>query len=110
MNSLAILRYHVSGAIARGEKEPIVEQLTMRVTDPMLDEMRDLLAEAFPDVDKFDREAAIWWFANDWHTGQWSNLYSALSISPYHPSPMETGPRDVARDCYDVLVQEYRHL
>jgi len=40
---------------------------------------------------KFDIEAAIYWFANHWHGGQWSNLYSALSTSPYNPGRLCTG-------------------
>ena len=37
-----------------------------------------------------DCEVAIYWFANDWHGGQWTNLYSALSTSIYKPSPFGT--------------------
>ncbi len=75
--------------------------------DPTLGEMRDLLGSRCSDMDEFDREAAIYWFANDHHGGQWSNLYSALSMSPYHPGPLENGPRDEAAYCFDVLVKEY---
>ena len=36
----------------------------------------------------FDREAAMYWFASDWHGGQWTNLYSVLSTSEYSPGLM----------------------
>jgi hypothetical protein len=31
--------------------------------DPTLDEMRQALVKAIPDIEEFDREAAIYWFA-----------------------------------------------
>lgn len=37
------------------------------------------------------REAAIFWFAYSHHGGQWSNLYSVLSTSPYRPGRLESG-------------------
>ena len=51
------------------------------LTDPTRDEMLTALAGA----DEFEVEAAIYWFAADWHGGQSSNLYSALSTSRYRP-------------------------
>jgi hypothetical protein len=51
--------------------------------------------EAMPfanEFDEIDREGAIYWFAADYHSGQWSNLYEALSTSPYSPGPIERGP------------------
>jgi hypothetical protein len=57
--------------------------------------------------DEFDMEAAIYWLAADYHGGQGSNLYSALSQSPYTPSPLENGPRDGAKELYDTLRGEF---
>lgn len=37
---------------------------------------------------RMDIEAAAWFLAAHWHGGQWSNLYSALSLSPFDPGPM----------------------
>jgi len=37
-----------------------------------------------------EAEIAIYWFANDYHGGQWDDLYSILSTSPYTPGPMMT--------------------
>ena len=50
----------------------------------------DLGSDAGPAWD-FSVACAIYWFANDWHGGQGSNLYSALSTSKYRPSRSECG-------------------
>lgn len=61
--------------------------------DPTRAEMLAFLAGLYEgEASDFDREEAIYWFANDWHGGQWSNLYSALSTSPYRPGPISNGP------------------
>ncbi len=59
--------------------------------------------------DEFDREEAIYWFANHWHGGQWSNLYSVLSTSPYSPGPIATGPsqESMAADLYAHLESTF---
>ena len=75
------------------------------LSDPTRDEMLTALAQSR--ADEFDIEAAIYWFANDWHGGQWSNLYSALSTSPYRPALSESGCPDEAMDCYDVLMSSF---
>jgi hypothetical protein len=75
--------------------------------DPTLDEMRALLTAQCPYADEIDREAAIYWFANHWHAGQWSNLYEGLCQSPYHPGPMESGPDEIAQDCYEELCFQF---
>jgi hypothetical protein len=64
--------------------------------DPTRDEMLELLnGLAFADeFDDFAREEAIYWFARDYHGGQWTNLYRALCASPFHPGPIGTGPED----------------
>jgi len=46
------------------------------------------------EADEFDMEEAIYWFANDYHGGQSSNLYSALSTSEYRPGRMSNGPEE----------------
>jgi hypothetical protein len=61
--------------------------------DPTRNEMLTFLCGFYPyEADQFDREEAMYWFAANWHGGQSSNLYSALSTSPYHPSPLSNGP------------------
>jgi hypothetical protein len=54
---------------------------------------------------RFDFEEAIYWFASDYHGGQWSNLYAALCQSDYTPSQLSR----VASNpfFYDMLVAEY---
>ena len=41
-----------------------------------------------PEEWKYDAEIAIYYFANDYHDGQNSELYSILSTSPYSPGPL----------------------
>lgn len=59
----------------------------------------------------FSVECAIWWFANDYHEGQWSELYSILSTSQYRPSPLSRSIEDEddpdARMVYQALVERY---
>jgi hypothetical protein len=43
---------------------------------------------------RFDIEEAAYWIAADYHGGQWSSLYSALSTSPYSPGPGECSLAD----------------
>lgn len=60
--------------------------------------------------DEFDLESAVYWFASDYHTGQWSNLYRALSSSPYTPSPLAKGidsESELAQEIYFFLVREF---
>lgn len=80
----------------------------MTCADPTRDEMlaylSSIAASSFDDV---DIEAAIYWFAANWHSGQWSNLYAALSASPYHPGLCERGPDDTAQILYDELEARY---
>jgi hypothetical protein len=54
---------------------------------------------------RFDIEEAIYWFAADYHGGQWSNLYEALCASEYNPGMCARGPSDAF--FYDMLVAEY---
>ena len=65
------------------------------------------------EVDEFDIEAAIYWFASDYHSGQWSELYSILSTSEYRPGRMEIWVADageMAAMAYDVLKDNFGTL
>ncbi len=80
------------------------------ILDPDADEMRDHLLKTFeglidPEESEFEVEEAIYWFANDFHGGQGSNLYSALSTSEYSPGLIASGPEDTFM--YDELVAEF---
>jgi hypothetical protein len=74
-------------------------------------EMKDLLKKEFgSDADDFDIEAAIYWYANDNHEGQASDLYSILSTSKFHPSPLHNSAKDegeLAGDMYKALTKKY---
>jgi hypothetical protein len=51
---------------------------------------------------EFEIECAAYWISADYHTGQTSELYSALSTSPYSPGALESGPEpgSIAEELY----------
>ena len=77
--------------------------------DPTYREMFDYLAGNAGGEDdiRFDIEEAIYWFAADYHGGQGSNLYSALSTSEFSPGMNARRPYAGAKLLYDILVAEY---
>jgi hypothetical protein len=88
------------------------EMETSHVTDdPSKEEMQEFLRTKYHTEDDSDIEAAIYWFANDYHGGQNSNLYSALSTSEFRPGPMHKGIEDeeseLASMMYQDLVNKY---
>lgn len=60
------------------------------------------------EFDQFDVEEAIYWFAADWHGGQWSNLYSVLSTSEFRPGPLANGPDETAAMIYEHLEEHFK--
>lgn len=79
--------------------------------DPTHEEMTEFLATQTCGEDMSDDiEIAIYWFAMYWHSGQSSNLYSALSTSPYHPG-MDgrlEGESDTVQHMFDALEAEFK--
>lgn len=56
----------------------------------------------------FEIAEATYWFASDYHGGQNSNLYAALSSNPFRPGPLASGPAEgLASMFYDTLVMEF---
>ncbi len=69
--------------------------VTEDVSDPTKEEMMEFLKNEFrSEFNEDDAEVAIYWFANFNHGGQWSNLYSILSTSPFNPGRMSKGPQE----------------
>jgi len=107
----------VMNVVDRQYKPKLNEEFGGNTTDPTKEEMEAFLKQEFmnvvdsPEVIDFDIAAAIYWFANHYHGGQWSNLYSALSTSDYKPGRMHTGIGDdqsqTAIDMYQALVDKY---
>ena len=64
------------------------------------------LDEVFSEVDQWDREEAIYWFATKWHGGQSSPLYSVLSTSPFNPGPLSRGPESELAEMIVVALAE----
>lgn len=61
--------------------------------DVTFEEMKTfLLTLKIYEASEFDIAQAIYWFSNNWHGGQFTNLYSAICESCYNPSPIESEP------------------
>ena len=88
----------------------ILHEVTRRASDPTRMQMlRAVLRQRWVDRDdKFAIEAALYWFASHWHSGQFSNLYSAVSTSPYRPGPLCNGLEGgLEQIIYDFLVDHF---
>ena len=60
------------------------------------------------EAEEFDMEEAIYWFAANYHEGQWSDLYSILSTSDFRPGRLSNGPEQgMCEMMYDALVEKY---
>ena len=79
--------------------------------DPTKDEMFNYLHSLYGNEEGFrdDAEVAIYWFANFYHGGQSSNLYSVLSTSRFNPGPISKGPEPHSAEkmMYDDLVLKF---
>lgn len=66
--------------------------------DPTREEMRAFLdgVASHYEADDFDIEEAMYAFAASHHGGQGSNLYAALSLSPFRPGPLWREPQGFA--------------
>lgn len=81
------------------------------IQDPTKEEMLSYLQKMYGREEGFkdDAEVAIYWFANFYHGGQSSNLYSALSTSRFRPGPIARGPEKDSSEkmMYDDLVFKF---
>ena len=81
------------------------------MSDPTGAEIRAYLTETFQlaEDEEIDREQALYWFAADYHGGQNSNLYSAVSTSDYRPGASERSPEPdtLAQMMYEALQHTY---
>lgn len=57
--------------------------------------------------DSSDVHAALYWLLANYHGGQSSPEYAALSASPYSPGRMENGPTGEAKEIYEELKAVY---
>lgn len=94
------------------ENNKLSEDNNQTNNDPSHDEMLSHLNNQYKNsgFDRFDAEAAIYWFAYGHHNGQSSNLYSTLSTSQYKPARSMNDVADegeMAKIMYDNLVSTY---
>jgi hypothetical protein len=85
----------------------------MRNDDPTTKEMLDYLSPLLPEAYEADLHEAIYWFAADYHGGQWSNLYSALCSALFRPGPIAkhvTKGEGLGREAYALLVEQFAPL
>tara|TARA_Y100000034_G_C6904901_1_gene419574 strand:+ start:1927 stop:2493 length:567 start_codon:yes stop_codon:yes gene_type:complete len=54
----------------------------------------------------FDIESALYWFAHDYHSGQWSELYRVLSTSEFHPAPSHSSIEDEGSELGEMMYEE----
>lgn len=83
-------------------------------TDPTKEEILSFLlndpATKHVIDDESSVEEALYYIAYNYHTGQFSNLYSILSTSQYRPSMSFTGDiyadshYNISADIYDAIV------
>ena len=86
-------------------KQCITEVLAENyIHDPTKEEMMEYLRSQFGNEEEFEAEAAIYWFANHYHGGQSSNLYSVLSTSEFSPGPISRGPEPGSME--EMMYQE----
>jgi len=68
------------------------------------EDLVNYLKQNYPEADDMDIEAAIWWFAHDYHEGQNSPLYSIVSTSSYKPSHMINNVHDEDETVVDMYT------
>lgn len=75
--------------------------------DPTREEIEEFIVTHpyYNEMSQFDIEEAIYWFANDYHSGQSSNLYEVLSMSEFSPGPIAKAENmsDMAKIIYSDL-------
>lgn len=80
-------------------------------SDPEKSDLLSYLSRIYGNEDGFQdsAEVAIYWFANHFHSGQYSNLYSILSTSPFRPGPISNGPEPGSMEemMYNDLVDQF---
>lgn len=107
-------RYYILEYVKQMGTKPSFFLTENKIQDPTKEEMLKYLEHVYSgllDRATFDDEAevAIYWFSNFYHGGQNSNLYSALSTSPFKPGANARGPEkdSVEEDMYNFLSKEY---
>jgi len=93
------------------DPKAFMKKMNENVQDPTREEMLEFLRGQLGTEEGFegDAEAAMYWFANNYHGGQDSNLYSVLSTSDFSPGPIARGPEkeSTEEDMYNLLVDEF---
>jgi hypothetical protein len=94
-----------------GKQAGWMKTASAKMGDPTKEEMLNYLQSLYGQEEgwKDEAEVAIYYFGNDWHGGQFSNLYSAMSTSPYSPGPISTleSEGDFAKMMYEDLEREF---
>lgn len=92
------------------ESKILLSEGVNNVSDPTYDEMVSYIKDVFgDDVDEFDYNGAIYYFASHYHGGQSSNLYRAMNQTGYTPGAMEKEPIDFADYEYTYLLYNIQY-
>lgn len=81
-----------------------------KIQDPTFEEMKEHIASLplASEFDSFDVAEAIYAFASDHHGGQFSNLYSAISLCGFNPGMCWREPQSfTAQYVYEALQLRY---
>jgi hypothetical protein len=69
------------------------------------------ITDSVPGIDIDECEVAIYWYCNDYHSGQWSIEYKMLCRSYYKPGPLCNGidhENEMAVLAYNILVDKFQ--
>ena len=92
------------------ESKILLSESVNRVSDPTYEQMVDYIKSVFgDDVDEFDLNGGIYYFASHYHHGQTSNLYRAISQSGYKPGAMSKEPVSFTDYEYTYLLYNIKY-
>lgn len=86
-----------------------------KIIDPDITELREFISKRFERLlDKetleYEGEIAIYWFANYYHSGLWSNLYTTMCAVQYNPGRMINNIEDeneIAIQIFNSIAANY---
>ena len=91
------------------ENEPSLKEEMMGYLKNQYKGLEDVNSKDF----LFDMEAAIYYFATDYHSGQSSELYRILSTSDYRPGMMSRGidsEPETVQMLYKSLEEKFKNV
>lgn len=92
------------------ESKILLSESVNRVSDPTYEQMVDYIKSVFgDDVDEFDLNGGIYYFASHYYDGQTSNLYRAIHQTGYKPGVMSKEPMSFTDYEYVYLLYNIKY-